>query len=291
MPIFTEGQYKPAIGSELTKATAAGGTLARVEAFLTPEKLRSRFLFGIPMWAALPDTMTKRRAEYTVEMQQDAIMRAATDVELHVGVSVQPQQKTIRLPFDRNEYASLGYFQLPDAPITAVMSLAVMPAGDTLVSEGYKGAVYVINPAWIDPANFQRGQLQIIPFMPASAIDYSPMNAVGNGGAAFLSILSQLGWVASFWQCTFVCGFAEGRVPVMVNELLGMIAAVGILSELGATNRIGSYSVSLDAAAQSIATLGPNVYQQRITDLEVKIKALRSKLKMKIGHQMFSGNV
>lgn len=290
MPIFTEGQFKPALGNS-NGVTAAGGALSRVEAMLTPEKLRSRFLFGVPMYAFLPDPVTKRRAEYTNDMQIDAIMRASNDVELHLGVSVQTQQKTLRLPFDLFEYQSLGYFQLPDAPITAVMSLSVKPAGDALEANGFNGAVYVINPAWVDNGGFQRGRLNIIPFMPATAMGYAPMQVSGNGGSAFLSILGQLGWVASFWECTYMTGYPEGRVPVQVNELIGATAAIKILGEIGATNRIGSYSVGIDAAQQSVDTGGPNVYQSRIQELMDQKKALTSKLKVKIGHQLFSGNV
>jgi hypothetical protein len=289
MPIFTEGSFKPSLGNEMGGATAAGGALARVEALLTAEKLRTRFLFGIPMWSFMPDPVSKKRAEYTPEMLQDAIQRAANEVELELSVSVQPQEKTKRLPFDRNEYYSLGYFQLPDAPITAVTSLAVKPAGDA-VDGGFNGAVYVVNTAWIDNAHLQRGQINIIPFLPATAMAPMP-GAVAAGGAAFLSILGHMGWVPAFWEIVYITGFKEGRVPLQVNELIGATAAIQILSEIGATNRIGSYSVGLDGAQQSVDTGGPNVYADRIAKLEEKRKSLRSKLKVKLGHQIFSGNV
>lgn len=274
-----------ALGNELQHATDAGSAYKRVEPLLTAEKLRSRFLFGVPMWSFLPDPVSRKRQEYTVEMQLDAIARAVNWVEMHCKVAVQAEKKTRRLPFDRAEYFSLGYFQLPDAPITKVLSLACKPAGDTI------GAIYAIDPAWIDNAHLQRGQLNVIPYMPATMVGYIPMQASGQGGAAFLSILGHLGWVPSFWECEYICGFQEGRVPVMVNELIGCIAASNVLSEIGTTNRVGQYSVSLDGAQQSVQTGGVNVYDDRIKKLDEQRDGLARKLKKQFGNALFSGNV
>ena len=286
MPIIT-GSEKNSIGTPMGSQVDSSGAFSRVESMLTPEMMRSRFLFGIPMWSFLPDPISGKRQEYTSDMQKDAITRAINRLELHGGFSIQPVQKTKRLPFDRLEYQNFGYFQLPDKPITSVISLMVKPAADL-------GAVYVVNPAWIDPGQFQRGQVTIIPYQPATAMAYSPAGImpVGGGGSVFLATLGQCSWVPSMWEVTYICGFDEGRVPVVINELIGTMVAINILSELGATNRRGNYSVGMDGASQSVSTGGPNVYSDRIKQLLEDKAILLNKLRKKFGFSLAAlGNV
>ena len=286
--IVTSDNRATAIGSEMGGVTSAGGAFARVEPMLTAQQLKDSFLFGIPLYAFLPDPITKQRQEFTNEMLTRAITRAVNKIELHTGVAIQAVRKTRRLPFDRIEYQCLGYFQLQDAPILQVHSLAVKPSGDV-------GAVYVIDKNWIEVGGFQRGEVHIIPFLPATTMTYAPMasfpGTTGSGGAAFLSILGMMGFVPFMWQIEYTCGFDDGRIPVVLNELIGVTAAQIVLDELGATNRIGQYSVGLDSAQQSVQTGGPNVYQQRIDNLEKERVALSNKFKKKFKNALFSNNV
>lgn len=282
--IFT-GNEKNAIGDPTHQIVDSGSGFSRAEPLLTTDQLRHRFLFGIPMYSTTVNPVTKRRDEFTAEMQKDAITRAINKVELHSGVHVQSVTKTRRLPFDRNEYQSLGYLQLPDKPVTKLVSFTVRPSGDV-------GAVYEVPLTWVDNANFHRGQLNIIAYASVSQ-NVPSMNAMplGAGGSAFLSFLGQLTWIPSWWEVVYVCGFPEGSVPIVVNELIGITAAQEILSLLGATNRVGSWSVGIDAAQQSVNTPGVNIYDNRIQQLEAERQALMGKVQRHFGTKIIVSNV
>jgi hypothetical protein len=264
--------------------TDAGSAFSRVESLITVKELKAKYLFGIPLYSFLPDPVTRKRVQYSEETLAEAIRLAVNKLEFMTNIDIQPVQHTKRLPFDRNQYFQLGYFQLPHKPVTEVTSLFVKPAGNT-------GVVYSIDPAWIDNGQLQRGQVNIIPLMPASVGGFAPLPSAGAGGAAFIAVLGLLGWVPSFWEMTYISGFKEGRVPNVVNNIIGIMAAQDVLGDIGATNRIGQYSVGLDGAQQSVNTGGPNVYKDRIDALEEDRKALTNRLKKKFGVSLFSGSV
>jgi hypothetical protein len=280
------GYEKDKLGSPMDQITDGASVFSRVEPLVTPDALSNEYLMGIPLYSFLPDPVTRKRAEYTPVLLKRAIAKAIAEVESDAKVAVQVVQKTRRLPFDANQYRSLGYFRIPDRPILQIQKLAVRPAGS-------QAEIYIINPQWIDNANFHRGQVNLVPFMPAASMSGSPMiTAMTTGaGAAFLSVIGQLGWVPSFWEMEYTVGFEEGRIPVLVNDLIGVIAAKRVLEDLQATNRIAQYSVGLDSANQSVATGGSEVYAEKIKSLEERRQRLTSKIKKKFGQALFSGEL
>jgi hypothetical protein len=281
--IFT-GTEKRSVGSEMGGVVDAGSAFSRVEPLLTVDLLKKRFLFGIPLYSFLPNPVTRKRDAYSDEMLKDAITRGVNQIELMAGVDIQPVEHVKRLPYDKQEYYALGYFQLPNKPVTKVVSLVIRPSGDL-------GIIYRIDPAWLESANLQRGQVNILPLLPAGSGGVLPSPTPGAGGSAFLTILGSMGWVPALWEIDYISGFQEGRVPLIVNELIGCTAAINVLSEIEATNRVGQFSVGLDGAQQSVNTGGSQVYEERIKKLMADQAALLNKLKKKFGQGMFSSNV
>jgi hypothetical protein len=143
----------------------------------------------------------------------------------------------------------------------------------------------------VDPGQLKWGQVNIIPLMPAFIGQGGTLPSFDAGGAAWLSILGQSGWVPSYWQITYVAGMDEGQIPTMVNELIGVVAAIRVLSLLAATNRVASYSLGLDAASQSINTPGPALYDAPIEKLEIRKKTIMGRLKAKWFRKFFVSNI
>jgi hypothetical protein len=273
------------LGSEFDQATDAQAAFTRFEPLITVDQVKERYLFGIPLVAFLPDPITKVRAQYTDDMLLDAIMRATNRAELEMGAGyhITPIEVTRRVPFDRNEYRSLGFFRLPDAPILRVSSLKVKTADGS--------PVYDVPLAWVDPGQFLKGQINVIPLMPAFIGQGGTLPSFDAGGAAWLSILGQAGWVASYWELRYWTGFEQGHIPVEVNELIGIIAAIDVLGKLAATYRISSYSLSLDAAGQSVSSPGPQLYDAAIARLEEEKKVIKGKLQVKHYKRIVTDNV
>ena len=90
--------------------------------------------------------------------------------------------------------------------------------------------------------------------------------AVGNAGIAFLSVMDGLNWVPAYWQINYTAGLSnrEGSVPAIVNELIGCIAAIAILSEIAPLFFFTSQSQSQDGISQSSSGPGPRIYELRI---------------------------
>jgi hypothetical protein len=117
------------------------------------------------------------------------------------------------------------------------------------------------------------------------------MTPTAEGGAAWLSILGQGGWVASYWQARVIVGMDAGHIPLFINELIGLIAAIDILGKLAALYRIASYSTGLDAASQSVSTPGVSLYDGAIERMEKEKAVKLNKVKALYYKKIFVDNV
>lgn len=288
MPIFigdvTNTSDRPALGNELDGATDASGGLTRVEPLLTPEQLKNRFLPGIPLVAALPDPRTGIRFEITDTMlKEDYIPGAVADVEIDTKINVLPKEISSRLPFDLNEYKQMGFFRLKDTPVTEIIEL--------FVSDATLNPIFFIPTTWIEAGGLQKGQVNIIPLQPAFVGGGIVGSADSAGGAAFIALLGARSWVARWWLIQYRAGFKEGRIPRVVNDIVGCRAAIDVLARLAATNKLTGYGLGIDGSSQNISNPGPQVYKQAIEDLETKYKRLCGKVKTLFGRRIFVDNV
>jgi hypothetical protein len=274
---------KTLIGRSDTASTDGQGSIERYEPLLTVDTLKRQFLFGIPLVSMLPNPVTKKRDEMTDPDLKEYLRRAVLQAETELNIFITPVEITRRLPFDRAEYRQLGYFKLPEAPVLKITSLKVTTADST--------PVYTVPLEWVDPGQLKIGQVNIIPLMPAFIGQGGTLPSFDAGGAAWLSILGQSGWVPSYWQMKYIAGMDEGAIPVMVNELIGIIAAINILQALAATNRVASYGLSLDAASQNVSTGGVNLYDPVIEKLELRKKTVMGRLKARWNRKFFVSNI
>ena len=246
-------------------AKDTSGLLTRVEPFLTAEKLRRRFLKGIPL--DLPDG-----SSFTDDDLKDKIMLAMNEAEMLIGQVIERTRFEDKLAFDRNLYKQFVHVQTLKSPILSVEEFAIYSAnGENL---------FTIPTEWVETGNFHKGQINIVPFL-ASYSGNLVTGTVSNAGIAFLATLESVKWVPAYWQVTYVAGLCkeDGTVPVIVNQLIGAIAAIEILGLLGPLNPYTSVSLSQDGIGQSTAGPGPQVYITRMQQLEAQRDELIRKLK------------
>lgn len=256
----------------------------RVEPLLTPDQLRMRFLFGIPLYSFIPDPVTGERAEITNDLLKDFIERSVSEVELATNLTIFPVQFNERHPYDRNFWQSFGYIRMEHRPIISVDTFAFTPATGN--------DIFQVNPDWIDNANFHKGQINLIPFVPAVAANFVQSSGGGTAsGFAYLQVIQGLTWIPALVKVLFTAGFPNGEIPKVVNELIGATAAIEVLGMLQSTNRANSYSVGMDGGSQSISTPGPQVYQPRIEALMEKQKALINKIRNIYGFSIITSYV
>lgn len=255
----------------------ASGLVRRSEALLTPEKLRSRFLKGIPLTFPNGDT-------FTDDELKDKIMLAINEAELLLNMTVTREAFRQKVPFDKSLYDAFIHVKTEHGPLLTIEHLRITSAD--------RNSIFEIPPAWIETANFAKRLINVIPLLAAFGVN-SVQGSVSNAGIAFLTIMGGLGWVPAYWEVSYTAGmsFKEGQVPVPVNELIGCIAAISLLSEIAPSNIYNSQSLSQDGISQSSSGSGPRLYELRISELEDKKNKLVSKLRGIFSGKFFIDNI
>jgi hypothetical protein len=257
-------------------ALKTSGLLQRVEPFLTPEQLVSRFLKGIPLSFRNGDKFTPADLKDRIYLAQNA-----AELELHVNLTRELIQE--KLPFKQEDYKAYIHLVAEQGPICTIHQLAIVSAD--------KNTIFEIPPEWIETTNFTKRLINVIPLLAAYGVN-SVQGAVGNAGIAFLTVIDGLNWVPAYWQIKYTSGISneEGTVPAVVNEYVGCIAAIDILSEIAATWIYNSQSQTQDGISQSSSGPGPRIYLLRIEDLEKKKAVLERKLKAIFAQKFHIGN-
>jgi hypothetical protein len=258
---------------------------ARTEPLVTPEKLVQRHLWGLPLVSGMKDPITGVAARITSDMLVDFIDKAAATAELDTGLTIFPMQIEKKFEWSLKDYQSYGYFKIPHRPVASIESMTVNLSDNS--------DVYNVPLEWIETANLQWGQLNIIPLTVALMGGNSTGIPTTGGGMAFLSAFQgRMNWIPAFWKIRYTIGFPQGALPKMVNELIGVIAAMDVLSQLGATyGKSSGSSMSIDGFSQSVSTPGPEIFKTRLADLEAKRQMLVRKLKNLYSLRLFSDNV
>lgn len=258
-------------------AKETSGLLRRCEPFLTPELLVSRFLKGIPLKFRNGDF-------FTPDELKDRIYLAMNEAELLIGTTITRETFQEKVPFDKSLYEAYIHVMSEHRPIISIEHLAIVSSDANTIFE--------IPPTWIEGANFAKGLINVIPLLAAYGVN-SVQGAVGNAGIAFLTVLGGLSWVPAYWQINYSAGLSnkEGQVPTPVNELIGCVAAIALLSEIAPNNVWNSQSQSQDGISQSSSGPGPRLYQLRIEELEKKKDELVKKLKAIFSTRYFVGNI
>jgi len=247
-------------------AEQTSGLLRRVEPFLTPEQLVSRFLKGINL-------MFSSGATFTNAELKDRIYLAMNEAEIQIGTFLTREAFKDKLPFDSSLYRSYIHLRVEHGPIISVEEVAIVSANNE--------DIFRLPPQWIEAANFSKNLINIIPLLAGYGFNTIAASAP-TAGVAFLSILNQgLGFVPAYWQVKYTAGVSnrEGEVPTIINELVGCIAAIAILSEIAPWFVNISQSQSQDGISQSSSSPGPRIYELRIAELTKKRDEYIKKIK------------
>jgi len=252
------------------------GLNQRTEKPLTASKFKDRYLLGIPKAMPNGDKLTD-------SILNDKIMLAMNEVELLIGMPVEPLEYEDSLPFDLNLYKNFVHCKTLQGPIQSVQQLCIRS------SDGVN--LFNIPPEWIDPGQFDKRQVNVIPYLSSAGVLVS--NSAGGAGTFFLATIGSYRWLPSYWTIKYTAGLgcANGELPVPVNDLIGTVAAINILSLLGPTNQVTSQSLSQDNISQSSNSAGVNRYQLRIDELKEHRDELVKKIKGIFSRKYYAGSL
>jgi hypothetical protein len=258
-------------------AVQTSGLLRRVEPLLSPEQLKSRFLKGIPLTFPNGDT-------FSDDELKDRIYLAMNEAEILMGRTITREKFKHKVPFDYPLYRAYIHITTEHGPIVSLESLAIISADFN--------SIFEIPPTWIETANFSKNLINVVPLLAAYGVN-TVSGAVGNAGIAFLTVIDGLNWVPAYWEVSYTAGLSnrEGEVPTIVNELVGCVAAIALLSEIAPANIYNSQTLSQDGISQSSSGLGPRIYELRIAELQAKRDELIRKIKSIFSSRYFVSNI
>lgn len=283
MAIFSDSAPNPQ--SVYPEYAVDGQDDVRVEPLLTPEKFTERFLFGIPLVSQVRNPLTNKPDIKTPDALKDHLLRAKDVVEQQLGINITPIQREEPHPYDRVHMDQYGYFRTRRRPILSVDAIEIRPANNVIGT-----TIYTLPKEWISLTQGNKGQINIVPVVAATSQVFAQV-ATSNGAAFLLSFIRQLPWAPSYWVIRYTAGFPEGRVPIWVNELVGLQACMDVLNDLGATFRISSYSVGIDSISQSQTTPGPNIYAVKIKAMQEKYDKIFKKAKALYGIKIAASTI
>lgn len=258
-------------------ALQTSGLMKRVEPLLTPEQLKSRFLKGIFLFFPNGDT-------FSDDDLKDRIYLASNQVELDLKTTLVREQRQEKLSFNQQDYKAYIHLTAEQGPVISIEELAIVSAD--------QNNIFQIPPTWIETTNFAKRIINVIPLLAAYGVN-SVQGAVGNAGIAFLTVIDGLNWVPAYWQIKYTSGISnvEGSVPTVVNELIGCVAAIDLLSMLALLYVHTSQSQSQDGISQSSSGPGPRIYQLRIEELEKKRAVLQKQLRAIFSNKFIVGSL
>jgi hypothetical protein len=273
---------KPGLGA-LVPAGQVDSGFGRLEPVVDAEEVVNRQLKGIPLVSKIINPFTGKPDVYTPEDVEKEIRRAINTLETMYSFDIMPTQHAEKAEFNRQDYESFGYLKTRARPVQSVEEFAIVPANNI--------QVYEVPLDWIETAYLGWGQINIVPLNVAVQNGgFIPSQSAG--GAVFLSILAQNNIIPAYWRITYTTGWVNGTVPVIVNELISLQAAIQILEKLLATYiLVTSHSLGIDGLSQSVGQPMIALWQKRIEQMEEKREVVGKKLRRLFGQGIATGAI
>lgn len=245
----------------------------RVEPLITPEKMISKYLKKVPL------------DEYDEDEMKDFINDALNEVEVLTKLQLTPVQHKERMPFDRQAYKSFVFFKINNGPALSVEEI--------LIESSNGENIYRLPLDWIEAGFFHKRQINLIPILSIFGAAGLKDGQASNAGLIFLQAVNNFRWLPAFYTITYTTGVCrkEGHLPSVLNQIVGITAAMEILSNKASQEKFTSTSISQDGISQAASTPGPARYKQRMEELEKKRERLMQRVMAKFHQKYFLSNI
>lgn len=206
----------------------------RNESLITPKQLKERYLFGI-------DLTDEAGNEIPDAVFQHQINSAVSYLEHKLDIVIFPTKIAAeRYDYRQVDYTNFNFIQLKKRPVSEVTILkAKFPANRELVD--YPTEWFVLEK--------ESAQIQLSPVEGT----FSGL-IVTQGGAYVPLIYGAKDYWPHLFEITYTAGFCNDQIPVLINEMIGMQAAIRsfeILGDIVLGPGVASESVNLDGAGVS----------------------------------------
>lgn len=255
------------------EAKEVSGLMTRVESIVTPALLKSRYLHGIDL------------SDYAEDELKQEIMIAMNEIELMTGLNLTKIQFKERIPYDSSLYKNFLHIKTNHGPILSVEKFAVES------SNGQN--IYELPADWIEMGFAHKRQINLLPILTVFGTSGTIATSAPDGALIFLQSLSNYQWLPAFWSITYTAGVCkeDGKLPVIINDLVGLTAAIEVLSAKQNLIRYTSQSLGQDGISQSSSGPGPQTYQARIDTLQAKRDMMLKRIKSIFHNKYFVTNI
>lgn len=230
-----------------------------VERFSTlpsAQDIKDRYLFGIPLKSALTgETLSDSAIDFYIKA-------AVSELEHTLDIYITPVIFKEKHDYRRHDFTwAYNYTKLDHSPILNVEKLELSFSND----ENVNG--FVNFPLEFVHVMSQEGTIQLVPAFGTSLSGFL-MSAFS--GTEFHALRATgLSDFPGGVRVTYTAGFEQDKIPVLISQLVGVIAAINILSILGPILfPHTSISISIDAVSQGTGTFGPKHLNDRILQLQ-----------------------
>ena len=246
---------------------------SRCEPIITPELLKSRYLKGIDL------------DDYSEPDLKDEINLAMNEVELMTNLKLTKVQHKERIPFDRQAYKAFVYMKTNNGPILSVEEI--------LIESSNGESIYKLPADWIEAGFFHKRQVNLIPILSIFGAAGLKDGQASNAGLIFIQAVNNFRWLPAFYSIIYTSGVShkDGELPIVLNQIVGMTAAIALLSTKQAQNKFTSTSISQDGITQAAGSPGPQVYKTRIEELEAKRERMLQKIRAIFHQKYYASNI
>ena len=267
---MSDPKDKPVIPQPLDENQGQGEPgFTRHGPLLNVDQLREEYLFGVPMKAPLTGQ------EITEETLKRFIRKAVAEVEQAVRIPVSPV-KVIdeKHDYERADDVHFSTRKLMRWPVIQVDAVKALWPGRV------DGGEVNFPTQWVE-LTAEQGLIRMVPKSGTNVEQDS--NFIFSAGYAGISTMNVKNW-PNLWRISYTAGFPHDKVPDSVNDLIGTIAALKLLSQMGpAIFPLSSYSTGIDSMSQSSSNAGPQWLKGRIDELTQERERMILQLKQYYG--------
>lgn len=234
------------------------------EPIITPDELKVRYLFGL-------DLSDENGNELPRETIQHAINSAVSYLEHKLDIIIKPRDFLEKYDLKQKDYTNFNFLQLKKRPLRELKSLkAKLPSNRELIN---------YPPEWFTVEK-ESSQIQLAP----TEGTFSSM-VVSQGGSFLPLLYGTRDYWPHLFEISYSAGFDNDCIPIIINEMIGMQAAIRLFEILGdivLSPGLAGESVGLDGANTSKNTTASAMYSAfsaRVTSYKDQMKDYISTVK------------
>jgi hypothetical protein len=244
-----------------------GTSVARYSTIPTAQDVKNRYLFGIPLTSALTgQTLSDDAINYYISA-------AISELEHILDMYITPVKFTEKHDYNRSDFTwNYNFMKLDHKPILQVEKFELSFTNNPQV------------PGFIDfPLEYvhvmsQEGTVQLVPAF-GTAMSGFLLSAFSGTQFHALQSVAMSGFPGGI-RVTYTAGFQQDKIPVIITQLIGIMAALYVLYLLGPILfPHNSVSVSIDSVSQSTGTMGPKFFLDFIAQLDKERERLLEAVK------------